>query len=205
MRWISTSSSNGEQYWAGCTLRFSDGQVSPQPHGRPGAISSPGAEEYLPAATPALRQEWDELGATLSTLPITGDNYGLIYGDFELDNLVWQDHSIAILDFDNCAYSWYAVDLAIALQDLFEDGFDADMPALRAFVQGYRQHHPLTADMLFRIPLFLRLENLLGYTRLARTLDLPPDAQQPAWLNGLRSKLQHYMDQYTASLVTNEA
>jgi len=57
---------------------------------------------------------WAEL------LDRTRDNFGLIHFDFELDNLCWEDALIQMLDFDDCAYHWYAADITYALRDLFQ-------------------------------------------------------------------------------------
>jgi len=58
---------------------------------------------YLPAGSPVLRAEYSEIVAAISALPITQETYGLIHGDFELDNLVWREAAASVLDFDDCS------------------------------------------------------------------------------------------------------
>src|SRR5262245_14589159 len=157
------------------------------------------ARSYLPADA-SLRHKWDELSDRLSALPVTPRTYGLIHFDFELDNLIWQDASIGILDFDDCAHCWLAADVAFALQDVFDAGATLDDPRVREFVRGYAVHWPLHEEELAQIPLFLRLRNLLRYASLARALDLPDDPAYPEWLQALIGKLRSRMVAYRASL-----
>jgi Ser/Thr protein kinase RdoA (MazF antagonist) len=137
---------------------------------------------HIPPDKPPVRRECDQIEAALGALPVDRDRYGLIHFDFELDNLYWQDQTIAMLDFDDCTHYWYAADVAFALRDLFADGVDLSHRSFRAFMGGYRAWRPLDDDMLSLIPLFLRLANLLGYARLVRALDLPRQPDHPAWL-----------------------
>jgi Ser/Thr protein kinase RdoA (MazF antagonist) len=61
------------------------------------------AQISLPKDEPRVLAEFDHIISWLSALPVTETNYGLIHGDFELDNLFWQDDTIAMLDFDDCS------------------------------------------------------------------------------------------------------
>jgi Ser/Thr protein kinase RdoA (MazF antagonist) len=158
------------------------------------------AQAYLPADASPLRREWAELSDRLNALPVTPHTRGLIHFDFELDNLVWQDASVGILDFDDCAHCWLAADVAFALQDLFDGGATLDDPRLREFVRGYADHWPLREEELSQVPLFLRLRNLLRYADLARALDVPEDPAYPEWLHTLIEKLRGRMVAYRASL-----
>ena len=159
------------------------------------------AREYILGDAPALQDECDQIAALLGTLPVDHDTYGLIHFDFELDNLVWQDQGIGILDFDDCAHYWYAVDIAFALQDLFNDGADLHDTSFRQFVRGYTTYCPLNEVLLSQIPLFLRLGNLVGYARLVRAMDLPHARAYPEWLEALKRKLQNRMEAYRMSQV----
>jgi Ser/Thr protein kinase RdoA (MazF antagonist) len=69
-----------------------------------------------------------------------------------------------------------------------------------AFVRGYRTQHGLHAELVSQLPLFLRMARLLIYAQLVRSMDLPPHAEDPAWLQSLRLKLETWLDDYRASL-----
>lgn len=154
----------------------------------------------LPADSPGLQAEFAELVAALSALPTTQETFGLIHGDFELDNLVWNGAHVGILDFDDCSHHWYAADIAFALRDLFEDGVDTSDARFRAFAAGYRAFFPLSEEDSGYVPLFLRFAHLLNYARIARSMDLAPGAGYPEWLQRLNSKLLQRMAAYRASI-----
>jgi Ser/Thr protein kinase RdoA (MazF antagonist) len=154
----------------------------------------------LPEVKSAVRSEFEQIASSLQALPITNDTYGLVHFDFELDNLYWQNQTIGIGDFDDCSYAWYSMDIAFALRDMFREEIDLNQKSFLAFISGYRSQHGLPAELVSQLPLFLRMAKLLNYARLIRTLDLPPQAGEPAWLQSLRLKLENWLDDYKASL-----
>lgn len=158
------------------------------------------ARLYIRADEPALIAECNRLIDWASSLPTGGDDFGLIHFDFESDNLCWQDHEISVLDFDDCAHSWYVADIAYALRDLFADGVDLDHPLFQAFHAGYVEYHPITRALLAQIPMFLRLHHLYLFGRLSRALDLQADQEIPKWLQGLNTKLQGRVDAFRKSI-----
>ena len=167
-------------------------------------------QAYLPDDSFGLRAEYENIAGALAALPIGQDVYGLAHCDFELDNLIWSEAGIGLLDFDDCSYLWYAGDVAWALRDLF-DAVDADARTsdsrFLAFVDGYRKHHPLDEASIAYLPLFLRYARLLTFARLARSMDVTAgeeQAEQPAWLRRLSRKLLDRMEKYQASIGAGE-
>lgn len=159
-------------------------------------------ERHIPPDAVEIRFEFLDLKAILLSLPAGQDHVGLIHFDFELDNLVWGDNAIAMLDFDDCAHHWYAADIAFALRDLFDAGRAMDDPSVRAFLHGYCARTAITATMVDAIPAFSRLSRLFGYARIARSLDLDPSPEYPDWLNGLIARFQDRNRAYIESLKT---
>lgn len=151
---------------------------------------------------PRVQAEFDHLTSFLDALPVTAMNYGLIHGDFELDNLFWQDKTLAMLDFDDCAYYWYVADIAFALRDLFETSADLSHPSFRAFIRGYSEHASLDEELLSHLPIFMRLVNLIQYTKLVRAMDLAHDQDYPEWCTSLQLKLENRIQNYKASLLS---
>ena len=154
----------------------------------------------IPADRVAVRAELAEVASALGSLPAPRDAWGPIHFDFELDNLVWRAGGIGVLDFDDCARSWYAADIAFALRDLFADGFDPDDASYLAFVRGYAAHHRPDERLMGEIPTFLRWIDLLVYTRIVSALDLPASSMHPEWLTGLNRRLRRRMSAYEAGL-----
>ena len=157
-------------------------------------------ERLIPPGEASIRTEFLDLQAALHALPAEPDQIGLIHFDFELDNLVWSDDSIAMLDFDDCAAYWYAADIAFALRDLFDAGRSLDDPSVRAFLDGYSARTAIDASMVSAIPTFSRLSRLFGYARVARSLDLDPSPEHPDWLNGLIARFRDHNRAYRESL-----
>jgi Ser/Thr protein kinase RdoA (MazF antagonist) len=158
------------------------------------------AHQYLPTSEPAIQREWASLSRELDALPVDREGFGLIHYDFELDNLVWGENGIGILDFDDCVHHWYAADIAFALRDLFANGRGLDDPSFRAFMDGYASQCLLDEASIQQVPLFLRFSKLVQYARMARSLDLEAVGSYPDWLRGLEGKLRSRMTAYAVSL-----
>jgi Ser/Thr protein kinase RdoA (MazF antagonist) len=154
--------------------------------------------EIPPAEAPAI-SELECIQQALSQLKPDRASFGLIHYDFELDNLKWCEDQVHILDFDDCAYYWYEADLAYALRDLFQDsvaGVDHGNARLAQFLRGYRAVRPLADAALQRLPLFLRLHNLVMFCKLLRSLGDGALPEEPEWMAGLRAKLGGMIDRY---------
>ena len=155
----------------------------------------------LPADAPGISEERERIVETLDTLEVTRATFGPIHFDVELDNLIWGEHAIHVLDFDECAHCWYVADIAFALRELFETGASVNDPEFQAFVDGYAAHHPIDEELFAQLPLFVRLANFQTYTEIVRALDLVEDPTQPDWLNGLIRKLDGLRNSYQQSLI----
>ncbi|MGH2508471.1 MAG: phosphotransferase enzyme family protein [Ktedonobacteraceae bacterium] len=151
---------------------------------------------------PRVQAECDYLTSFLAALPVTETNSGLIHGDFELDNLRWQDETIAIFDFDECASSWYIADVAFALRDLFKTSVDLSHPSFRAFIRGYREQYALDEELISNLPTFMRLVNLIMYAKLVWAMDLAQDQDYPAWCTPLLLGIENWKQNYKASLLS---
>jgi Ser/Thr protein kinase RdoA (MazF antagonist) len=148
--------------------------------------------ENLPLSEIAARKTLESLEYQLQKLPIHAQNFGLIHYDFELDNILWNAGDLGIIDFDDCAWYWFAADIAYALRDLFDDAADRvnlDQTQFLAFVQGYRSAKEIDQEELELIPLFLRMHHLAMFARLLRALGSGAQPNEPDWLARLREKL----------------
>ena len=150
---------------------------------------------------PYLLRELVSITTWAESLPQSGENFGLIHFDFELDNLCWDGDTIQMLDFDDCAYHWFAADVALALRDLFDNEITVNFEdsRLKAFLKGYRAARPINEEWVKCLPMFLRMRKLLGYVDLKNCIDLSMDQTQD-WLKPLHRKLTHMMEQYRLSL-----
>lgn len=171
----------------------------------------PGWQEQLAAAEKSLsegdyqaRQAITRLISDLQTLALSEDNYGLIHFDFEPDNLIWNEGGPGVIDFDDCAWNWFAADIACAVEDLVSaQGTNAGLRSepFLLFMQGYRSVRPIEQAELEHIPLFWRFQHMLDYARLARALTPVKLTGELAWMAALRDKLATRMQQYREEFV----
>jgi len=159
------------------------------------------ARLYVPKDEAAVLSELEQITSLLSTLPITETNFGIVHFDFELDNLVWQDDVIAMLDFDDCSYYWYVADIAFALGDLFDNHIDPSNAFLQAFIHGYSEQYPLDNELISHLPTFRRMGNIIKYAKLVRAMDLANDQDYPEVYTSLILKLKNVMYRYKTSLL----
>ncbi|MBK9055054.1 MAG: phosphotransferase [Chloroflexi bacterium] len=130
--------------------------------------------------------------AWLDTLPI--QDFGLIHGDFELDNLVWEGEQVQILDFDAAAYTWYAADIAIALQDVYFSRDSAQEERLNWFFAGYTTVYPLAEAMRKNVGRFLNLLLAVKITRLLQAYTTTyADTVYPDWLETMQKRHQNWL------------
>lgn len=91
------------------------------------------------------------------------ETYGLIHADFNLDNLIWDNGRIRVVDFDDTGFGWHLFDLA-TISILFR-GKEAFEPIWESVVAGYREHRALPDEQIAHMPLFylVRAFTYLGW------------------------------------------
>lgn len=158
------------------------------------------AQRLIPAFDEDACRELRSIMEIFSSLPSSDEDSGLIHFDFELDNLKWTDGEAGVMDFDDCAYYWFEADIAFALRDLFEDSIDKvdfESRSLCAFMKGYRSENQVSDAAVRRIPLFLRMHNLVTYAKLIRTIEGGAIKDEPEWTTVLRNRLIDKCHEYS--------
>ncbi len=135
---------------------------------------------------PLLARRREEALAAVQALPRTPEAYGLIHADLHGGNFMLDAPSgrITLLDFDDCARGWYAMDIAMCLHDFCvlspqpdKDDFAAHF--LLHFLRGYLPAHPLDAAWIERLPLFLKLLETGIYAQVA---EYAAEAEPDSWV-----------------------
>jgi Ser/Thr protein kinase RdoA (MazF antagonist) len=119
----------------------------------------------LPDADRALLlRARDAALAVLDDASRAPDVWGLVHADLRPGNLLVDGDDLTVIDFDDCGFSWFVLDLAAALSYV-EHLPDAPDRA-RAWAEGYQEVRPLTAtDQRIACALsMLRRLQLLGRT-----------------------------------------
>ena len=123
--------------------------------------------ETLPKTDDALVTKITELYEHLRSLPTDKGSYGLIHADFHSDNLLWDGERLTVIDFADCLYGWFVMDIATALfyfrrflprghnetfsvQAAFAERF------YKSFIKGYQQEIVLEPWAKAEIPNFVR-------------------------------------------------
>jgi amicoumacin kinase len=117
-----------------------------------------------------IRENYHKLINKLFSLPIQRDTYGLIHNDLHQGNFFVEDTTIKLFDFDDCAYNWFAYDLAVSFYHAVWTGLSFNhewktLPTdfLDHFLNGYAKENYLHQDILEQLPLFLRLREFFLY------------------------------------------
>jgi Ser/Thr protein kinase RdoA (MazF antagonist) len=126
----------------------------------------------------AILQRRREVLDHVETLPKSEDSYGLIHADLHFGNVIMDETSgaITIIDFDDCCYGWYAMDIAMTLFDMMvvRDPADRDAFALEfldALLDGYRKENPMDSYWIGQLPHFLKLLEIGVYSQVYRDCD----------------------------------
>ncbi len=107
------------------------------------------------------RERFEEVLTWMRKLSKTPQTYGLVHADLGALNLfVEKDGSIAIIDFDDSCYHWFAFDLAIVLYSMAGRCKDTkpepcEQKWLASLLKGYRTIRPLSDEEEKLIPKFV--------------------------------------------------
>jgi amicoumacin kinase len=124
------------------------------------------ADQHASLVTPAVVEEFRANIDHLHTLPQDRDVYGLVHTDFHRGNFHVQDGRITLFDFDDCQYSFFADDIAMAI--FYSVPFHLEQEAYRTeirtfflnFMTGYRQEHNLDPVGFDQLPYFFKAREL---------------------------------------------
>ena len=115
-----------------------------------------------PALTTAERKRLldarERARAALSAYGENPDNFSLVHADFTPDNIIYDGDDLAIIDFDDAAYSWHVYDLASVL---IECRNAPDVESLQAaLLRGYREQRPLAQSDIDILPTFVLIRGM---------------------------------------------
>ena len=113
--------------------------------------------------TPAKRRHLDRLVTVLrSRIHAVGESparFGLVHADLRAANLLVHEGRVAVIDFDDCGFSWFIYDLAAALSFIETH---PELPAyVSAWLSGYLKVRPLSRPELLAIDTFILLRRML--------------------------------------------
>ncbi|MFX3672914.1 MAG: phosphotransferase enzyme family protein [Paenisporosarcina sp.] len=121
----------------------------------------------LKSVDPLYDMVYEGLKKELATYLRTPENFGLIHNDLHQGNFFVDAGNLRIFDFDDCAYNWFAQDLAVSIYhalwtgESFHPGWiDFHAVFLKNFFDGYRSLHTISKDDWQLVLILLRLREL---------------------------------------------
>ncbi|MEH7439684.1 phosphotransferase [Neobacillus drentensis] len=124
--------------------------------------------------------------------------FGLIHNDFHQGNFFVKDRRITVFDFDDCAYHWFAYDLAVSFYHAYwqassftPEQTDFSRIFWHHFFKGYEEEHTIHREMLEQIPTFLKIREIFLYVLFLEKWDLHSLAEWQAYtLEDLKHRIE---------------
>lgn len=156
--------------------------------------------QIIPADQTLVLEKFDALQEYFQALPKAPHLYGVIHRDVQANNLCFDNGKLWVIDFDDCEYNWYLMDLAVSLYfTLWERPVAQSNAAFAAFVlenllAGYARERDLGAEWIERLPICLKFVEMNNYVRVTEynqvALHDNPEAVPPKH----RALLSRYRD-----------
>lgn len=139
--------------------------------------------EVLDAEHFLIAQKQQEITAIIQSLAKNEGGFGLIHTDLHFANFLVDEKAqeVVIIDFDDCSYGWYVMDIAMLLLDLTVLYRGRDLEAysevfLKRFLRSYLEEHSLDLYWIEMLPNFLKMLEIGLYTMLYQGHD-PSDSE----------------------------
>ena len=135
-----------------------------------------------------VRNELDALGTG-------GAVWGLTHADLHIGNLLIDRGNVGVIDFDDCGWGYYLLDLATVLSSLHRVVPDPhSYAALRAaYLSGYAEVRPLSPTLDVQLPTFAVLRAMV----IVNFILSSPNAQVQSWgpvrITGIIHDLERYL------------
>lgn len=140
--------------------------------------SVPELDKLIPKEQKKIRRRAEELIEYFKALPSNNKSYGLIHVDFHYGNFFIHNNEIYLFDFDDCQYSFFIHDIAMAFfytlphncveNEQINDGYKF----LNSFLKGYFEENDLDKKWLNEIPYFLKLREFELYAVFNGMMDI---------------------------------
>ena len=149
---------------------------------------------YLPKEDEIILKRLNEVVASIKEIETHKDNFGLIHTDVHFGNFFVKDDQLTVFDFDDCAYHYFASDIAIALYYLIymvkaEEQYDLANRLMANFMKGYLEENNLPKKDYLTIPFFLKLRELILYIVIHRTLNVKENRFAQVFINRYRDRI----------------
>lgn len=127
--------------------------------------------KYIPESYIDVLENSDAVMEQIQGFNKNKNNYGIVHGDINCGNFYIHNGEVVLYDFDECAQDWFVDDIAIQLfyfTYVFENREERTDYFMRHFLKGYCKYNNIDKDELQRIPLFLKLRELIVFVGACR-------------------------------------
>lgn len=146
---------------------------------------TPEAEEFLEEASRIIKKRLKRYGRNQN-------NWGLIHADLRLANILTEDGTIKVIDFDDCGFGWYLHDLASAISFIEHKKIVPDL--INAWLKGYKKVMPFTDTDFEEIDTFILMRRLQLMAWLASHKESGPVAElSVGYLEGTIGLAERYI------------
>ncbi|MEH7451583.1 phosphotransferase enzyme family protein [Gottfriedia acidiceleris] len=128
---------------------------------------------------PNMKEFYDKHMEKLLQFRVTSDAFGIIHNDFHQGNIILVGKTLFTIDFDDCAFNWFAQDFATAFyhaywqQNSFNKMSEQFIETFMVnFFKGYKLENLLHNDIVKQIPIFLKLREIFLYHLFVQKWDM---------------------------------
>lgn len=130
-----------------------------------------GALGLSPHDAPMIERAIAAIAAHLHPYGTGQDRFGLVHADLRLANLLVENDTLHVIDFDDCGLSWFLYDFAAAIS--FHEQHPAVPQWQAAWIDGYQQHRRLSREDLAVLPALIMLRRILLTAWLGSHSEIP--------------------------------
>lgn len=146
---------------------------------------TPEAEEFLEEACRIIQKRLKRYGRNQN-------NWGLIHADLRLANILVENDTIKVIDFDDCGMGWYLHDLASSISFIEHKKIVPDL--INAWLTGYKKVMPFTDTDFEEIDTFILMRRLQLMAWLASHKESGPVAElSVGYLEGTIELAERYI------------
>lgn len=126
----------------------------------------------------ALYETFTEYIQKMDSSGKSNDTFGLTHGDYLMSNYLIDNNGVTVIDFDECEYSWYAMDLAICIRCyLIGDNPHSISQKIEEaerihynLLLGYQSENTVTDEMVFGLDRFIKIRDFIELSQLLERL-----------------------------------
>ena len=140
-----------------------------------------------------LNRAADKASNDLEAFGRSSDRFGLTHADYLPENLLVDGETIRIIDFDDCGFGWYIMDLATAL--FFLQGEEIYGAAYEGLIEGYRAVRDLPDEHLQLLPACMLARGLAYISWVATRQETEEFVElSPMLIEGSLSRARAYIN-----------